>query len=228
MQPDTPRKLKALQSLYRIHENTMAPFDLACHKGCSVCCTPNVTLTSLEAFYLLSSLGPVGRDRVLSRILDKSHQNHFIPKITINAMVDLCMKGEDLPDEDSDPAWGACPLLDKGICTIYAFRPFGCRCMVSKKKCGDSGCADMDEFLVTVHNVFMQYLEHLDQHGVSANLNDLLPFMASGNRMEDFRLLGQLKTVDPLFLKNMPLSMVMVPPEHRKDITPILSEIQTI
>lgn len=219
---DMPRKLKALESLYRIHGRVTASFDSACHAGCLVCCTRNVTLTHLEAAYLLNHLDAVARQGALSRITKHCHLKRLVPKITINGMADMCMRGDDLPDEDSDPAWGPCPLLENDLCTVYEFRPFACRCMTSRQHCGQSGFADMDEFLVTVNNVFMQYLEHLDQQSVTANLSDLLPALDS-ETPEDI-----LNLQNPMALKNQPLTVLMVPPEHRERIRPIIAELQTI
>jgi Fe-S-cluster containining protein len=227
MQPDTPQKLKALQAIYRIHGRLMDSFDLACRMGCSTCCTRNVALTSLEAYHLTSQLGDNGRKEALVRIHAHSSKQRLIPAITINTMATRCMNGEDLPEEHSDPAWGPCPLLEDGLCTIYPIRPFACRSMASQKDCSRSGMADMSDFMMTVNNVFMQYLEHLDQGGIYANLSDLLPLMALEEIRGTFLETGRLKPPSSSFLENRPVAILMVPPEHRQRITPILEELQT-
>lgn len=228
MNANTPRYLRALQALYRIHDGLIEPRNLACTKGCSTCCTRQVTLTSLEGFYILESLEQGARQTALERIHGQKHLKHGIPGLTINGMAELCRKGEDVPDEDSDPAWGPCPLLDDGLCTVYPFRPFACRCMVSDSPCGESGLADMGAFLMTVSNVFMQYLEHLDQKGLTANLSDLLPALAEAETYAAYRLTGSMDARGLGFLKNLPLSVLMVPPEHRDRLRPILDDLQKI
>jgi hypothetical protein len=133
--------------------------------------------------------------------------------------------GESLPDEESDPDWGPCPLLEEDRCTVYALRPFSCRAMVSSAHCGISGFADMDEFLVTVNNVFMQYLEHMDQGGMTANMTDMILAFSEEGVMERYRETGELEDAPAFFLRNRPVSILMIPPEHRKKMEPILAEL---
>lgn len=224
----TARIITALAALYRIHDRLTGARPLACIRGCSTCCTRNVTLTSLEAFYILEGLDPESFTDVLDRIASRRHLRYLIPEITINTMADHYMKGLSVPDEDSDPAWGACPLLDGGLCTVYDRRPFACRSMVSATPCGDGGMADMDAFLMTVGTVFMQYLEHLDSKGCFANLNDLLPILADEKNMGTYRETGTCPVPGERFLRNRPLSVLMIPPDQREALRPILMEIQSI
>lgn len=224
--PDILQKLTVLEAMYTRHEHILESFELACTEGCSVCCTRNVSLTSLEAFFLLEGLEPEDRDMALSRIKNRMDQKRMIPAITINHMADLCMRGEDLPEEDSDPDWGPCPLLEAGRCTVYPVRPFACRCMVSSENCAMSGMADMDEFLVTVNNVFMQYLEHIDQGSTSANISDMLLALEDPKVRDAYRMSGTLDNEGSSgFLKNQEITILMVPPEYRERINDILSEL---
>ena len=228
MHTDMPRKLMALQTFYRIHEKTLEPVELACKKGCSVCCTRNVTLTSLEAYYLMSHLGPDGRDAALSRIQNQAHLRHMIPSITLNRMAEMCMNGQEPPEDESDPSWGPCPLLQDGLCTVYEVRPLACRVMVSRAHCSDSGFADMDEFLVAVNNVLMQYLEHIDAGSIMGNMNDLLPVFADEKHRDSYWKTGHLNLSSGRFIKNQPLTMLMVPPEHRERIQTVLRDIEKV
>ena len=222
---DISMKLAVLETMYKIHDRILASYDLACAEGCSVCCTRNVSVTSLEAFFMLDNLDPDKRDNALARIQGQMDKKRLIPAITINRMADLCMNGYDLPEEECDPAWGACPLLEDGRCTVYSVRPFGCRCMVSSENCGLSGLADMDEFLVTVNNVFMQYLEHIDQGSTSANISDMLLALSDPHALSAYRITGLFEINTPGFLSNQPISILMVPPEYRERINDILSEL---
>ncbi|GAB6096507.1 hypothetical protein JCM14469_27600 [Desulfatiferula olefinivorans] len=228
MPADPVRTLAALAALYRIHDRLTGTWAPACTRGCSTCCTRNVTLTSLEAFYLLDGLDPETRSGLLDRIAARRHLRRLTPAITINTMADLCMKGLPVPDEDSDPAWGPCPLLDEGLCTVYDRRPFACRSMVSLTPCGPGGMADMTELMMTVGTVFMQYLEHLDPNGCFANLSDLLPLLSETGAMAAYRRSGTCAAPDERFLKNRPLSVLMIPPDQREALRPILMEFQTL
>lgn len=228
MHPDMPRKLMALQTFYRIHEKAVDTVTLACQKGCSVCCTRNVTLTSLEAYFLMSHLGPAGRDVALSRLRRHAHRRHLIPTVTLNQMAEICMKGEEPPEDESDPAWGACPLLQDGLCSVYEVRPLACRAMVSRSHCENSGYADMDDFHVTLNNVLMQYLEHIDAGSLMGNLNDLLPLFADEHIRDTYWKTGCLEGDSNRLIENQPLTVLMAPPEHRERIMPILQDIQKV
>ena len=219
-------KLKMLERIYTLHEQQTHSAPRVCHNGCAVCCTRNVTVTSLEAFFLLDSLEPEKRERAISRIRSQAGEKRLIPRITINAMAERCMNGQDLPDEVCDPSWGPCPLLENNSCTVYPFRPFACRAMVSSENCGPTGEAVMDEFLVTLNNVLMQYLEHMDHENTSANMNDMLMCLAGDNNLEHYRKTGRLESPPGSFLPNLKLTMLMVPPEYRERIMPVLSSLQ--
>lgn len=226
---DGMTKLKKLEGLYRIHEDYLSSSESACHKGCATCCTRNVTITSLEGFYLLENLDEDKRAIALQRIQQQADKKRLIPLLTVNAMAQRCLNGEDLPEEEYDPSWTPCPLLDDdGACSVYAFRPLACRAMVSRNICGVSGEADMDDILFTVNNVFMQVLEHMDQGGTLANMMDLLMHLGVDGHWEHYKTHGTHPDPPASFLLNQPLSTLMVPPEHRAMIKPVIEELQEL
>jgi hypothetical protein len=49
--------------------------------------------------------------------------------------------------------------------------------MVSKRCCSETGFAEMDPVVMTVNDVFMQFIEHLDTGGFSGNFTDVLHLM---------------------------------------------------
>jgi hypothetical protein len=127
------------------------------------------------------------------------------------------MEGCEIPDEENDPGWGACPLLSNRICTIYRVRPFGCRSLVSIEECVVDGVATLSPLTLTVNNVFMQYIEHLDCNGVSGNLSDMFLALAKNNL-----------STQPITIRNQKMDGVMVPPEHRQKLGPLLQELSRI
>jgi hypothetical protein len=147
--------------------------------------------------------------------------------VTINQLAEICMNGQYPPDEEADPAWSPCPLLADQECPVYAFRPFGCRCMVSAQNCRETGWADMDPFTLTVNNVVLQYIEQIDADGYTGNLSDLLVFMASEDHRQMYRK-GQLSPLPPNLIPNRRMKALMVPPEHQQRIQPILQAIHRI
>ncbi|MBF0257674.1 MAG: YkgJ family cysteine cluster protein [Desulfamplus sp.] len=212
-------KLVILKKLFILFDRLSEELKKACLEGCSACCTRNVTLTGLEAKYVLDGLNSDEKEAILTKIVNESHKKRLVPQTTINELAKLCMAGEEPPEEFGDPAWGECPLLSDNRCMIYALRPFACRCMISKQRCDVTGFSEMDEYAVTLSNVFMQYLEHIDIGGHFGNLSDML-LIEGGNK-------SHVATIQPdNILVNKSLEMLMVPLEDREMIAHVIKEIQ--
>jgi len=221
---DIPSKLALLQRVYDLYDEFIENWDTACHRRCARCCTRNVTMTTLEGYGIIHHLLETGSLDRLEKIDTEAGKPRFQPQITVNLMAKLCRDGSDLPEESIDPAWGPCPVLQDNECSLYAVRPFGCRSMVSSSNCAEIGCADMDPFIITANTVFQQVLEHIDVMGCFGNFTDILRVL----RLEDHRksyeqrkLICQRVTLLP----NRPLRLLMVPPEHRNRIQPIIQAL---
>ena len=222
---DLYTKLDILDQIYEIYNKFINEIETACKKFCSTCCTRNVIMTSLEGYKIADFLLKNNKSELFNRIKNDSNKKRFQPKITTNKIADLCIHGKELPFEEIDSSWGSCPLLMDNECPIYNLRPFSCRCMVSKTNCIDK--ADMDPFVLTVNNVFLQYIEHIDQQGFSGNLTDVLLFMESENNRKNYNS-ELLKNSGKKLIINMPMSILLVPPEHEQQIRPIISSLQKI
>jgi hypothetical protein len=219
--------LAVLEQLYQIYENFFGAQKMACGKGCSLCCTRNVTLTTLEGYYIVKHLGPVGQAAVFHGLRKYAALERLRPKLTINAMAECCSQGLDAPDEPSDPGWGSCPALAGDLCPLYRARPFACRAMISRQSCHDTGYADMPDLVLTASNIILQTIEHIDAKGFSGNFTDVLLFLAESENRKAYAL-GQLGTPGEGLLANRPLTVLMVPPEHRKAIQPLIQAIQAL
>ena len=136
-------------------------------------------------------------------------------------MAQLCLQGRPLPDELNDPSAGGCPLIDNDICPIYEVRPFGCRAMLSTVTCDLGGEASMPPLILTVNNIVMQVIESLDRPGASGNMIDLLLFFSDPHRRRAYELQQDLPWPPPL-VPNQSIPVLMVPPEHRKAVQPLL------
>ena len=236
---DFQKEMEKLGRLYRVYDRATAAFPVACKEKCDDCCTCNVVVTSLETAWLLSRLSKdeiTGlRERLEAGVPEKRYQ----PGYTTNGFALACIEGRTLEDEENDPAWGKCPLLEDGRCTVYHARPFGCRNMMSEAACADAGYARMPELALTLNNIFLQYIEHMDYQGVSGNLTDMLvlylkhavPYGTPGQKSHAFPLsLENLKDSDKtgIFIRNMKIPALMIPPEHRADAAPVLDEINAL
>ena len=225
-------EIKSLERVYDIYGRTISDFPVACGVGCADCCTCNVTLTSLEAAYIFAGLDKGRIEALADRIKAAGTGRRYRPSLTTNGFAGACLSGEPVAEEENDPAWGTCPLLEDGRCTIYEVRPLGCRNMMSNVRCADTGYADMPSLALTLNNLFLQYVEGLDTLSFSGNLTDMLDLYLTaghGNATPLYLSLEKLQYSDKkgLFIGNQPVPAWMVPPEHRDRAAPVLKALNT-
>jgi hypothetical protein len=221
------RKLKALDRIYAVYDEYARTLASACRMHCHTCCTTHVTLTTLEAYKICTALPPGEREKRFDRIRAASDLKRFRPTTTTNALAELCAADADLPPEPDESTRSQCPLLAAELCTIYAWRPFNCRCLISRTPCAESGYADMDEAEVAVNTIFLQTIEHVDADGCSGNLLDLLEVLADEDRRAAYAG-GTLHCSGNGLIANRPMKVLMVPPEYRRQIEPILQRLRGI
>ncbi|MBC2711889.1 MAG: YkgJ family cysteine cluster protein [Desulfosarcina sp.] len=220
-------KLTILERMVEIYDRFVSEFDLACEKYCAHCCTANVTMTTLEGYRIIANLEKTGETRYLETIARKSHPDRFMPRVSINRMADICARDGDPPEEHLNPDAGPCPVLAGDACPLYPARPFGCRCMVSARNCGETGFADMDPFILTVNDVFLQHVEHIDAQGYTGNFADVMQFLESDENRKNYAT-GRLGVAATGLVANQPVFVLMIPPEHRERIQPLLTQIRSI
>ena len=224
---DLNSKIAVLDQIYREYEKFVDRLDIACKKYCAECCTRNVTLTTLEGYLIATHMISYGESGLLENIESALPKKRFQPLTTTNRLADLCMKGGDPPEEKHHDSNERCPLLKDNLCPIYPVRPFACRCFVSKKDCRKQGYAEVDPFVLSVNNLFLQVIEHVDSQGFSGNLIDVVKFMASKNNRHNYKG-NTLNHQDTALIPNLKISVLMIPPEHRVKITPIFKALQNI
>ena len=220
-------KLDALERVYQIYEDYSTSLDLACRAKCSHCCTTNVTMTTLEAYKIIDDLGASGRLDIVTGLSEPGTGKRFQPLLTTNRLAELCAADAKVPEEDTAGDWQECNLLTDSLCTIYDLRPFGCRCFVSRQNCGETGYADVDDFTASVNTVFLQVIEHLDAQGCSGNLIDVLQCMASEDNRRAYTN-NNLNCEQKGLIVNWELKVLMIPPEHRARIEPLLQQLRGI
>ena len=224
---DLNAKLTILERMVAIYDQFIGDYDLACEKYCAHCCTANVTMTTLEGFRIFDHLERSANAQCLETISANIHPERFRPQISINRMADICARDGDPPEEHLNPEAGPCPVLEEDACRLYSVRPFACRCMVSAQNCGQTGFADMDPFILTVNDVFLQHLEHIDAQGYTGNFADVMQFLAVAENRSNY-VAGHLGPAPEGLVPNQPVFVLMIPPEHRERIQPILKQIRSI
>jgi len=221
------RKLKALDRIYAVYDDFVRTQTTACRMHCHACCTTHVTLTTLEAYKICEALPAGERLRLFNRIRAAVDVKRFRPTTTSNALAELCAADGDLPEEPDEAVRAECPLLAEELCSIYALRPFNCRCFISRTPCLESGFAEMDDVLVAVNTLFLQTVEHVDADGCSGNLLDVIEVLANEEKRENYAF-GRLHCIANGLIANRPMQVLMVPPEHRQRIEPMLQRLRTI
>jgi Fe-S-cluster containining protein len=184
-------------------------------------------MTTLEGCKIVDDLITTGKLDVIDRLKEMEKMPRFQPLLTTNRMAELCAADAKVPEEDTADQWQDCALLKDSLCTIYDRRPFGCRCFVARQNCGETGYADIDDFTASVNTVFLQVIEHLDAEGCSANLIDVLQFMAYEDNRRAYGQ-GQVNCEENGLIVNWALKVLMIPPEHRERIEPILRQLREI
>ena len=229
-------KIRVLKKIYSVYKAFTADLDLSCGKGCSFCCTCNVTLTGLEAAYLLDSLDKDARTRLFETLNRHFPEKRFVPQSTTNQFAELCINGQEAPQEENDPFWGTCPLLENKLCTVYRARPFGCRSLISETLCSQTEYARIPPLALTVNNVLLQYIEHIDCGGIFGNLSDVLSVLSTDRRRQEFTKadgsFDWIEKQDPRIkdrlLKSRKIPALLVPPEHKSEVMPLVKEISNI
>jgi len=224
---DTDTKLDRLDSLYRLYDETVARLPAACAPGCAHCCTRNVIVTTLEGWRLVDRLDAGSLERLHHRLEGAAERPRFRPRITVNRLAELAMTDEEPPEEACDPAWSPCPLLADDLCPVYDLRPFACRCMFSTVVCGPGGYAAQDDYLITANTVFQPVIEHLDVPGGTGNLVDVLQYLRGAEQCSLYRT-GMIRPEAAGLPANRPVRMLMLPPEHRERLQPVVGRIQKL
>ena len=222
------RRLRLLERLYALHDHFTADLDaLACGLHCDTCCTRNVTMTTLEGRYLLDGLSSPERRRLLEIVRVQADRPRYRPAITTNMLARMCIEGREPPEERPPDEPAHCPLLEEKACPVYDRRPFGCRCFVSRQRCGDHGYADVDEWVLTANTVFLQTIEQLDCPGCFGNFSDVLLALNNWGITAAESLPAQDCEAAGL-LANQPTRALMIPPEHMERVQPLLQAIRAL
>lgn len=219
-------KLSALDQIYQVYDNFICGLDLACKKNCAHCCTTGVSLTTLEGYKIIGWLEAKEVAGWIAKIRQAAKRSRFGLKMTTNQFADMCAEGIE-PAAEESAAWSQCPFLTDNECPLYPVRPFGCRCLVSRRNCGKTGYADMDDFVLSVNTVFLQTIEHLDAGGCSGNLIDVLGTLGSPENRQCYQN-NSLTCSEAGLIPNQPLKVLMIPPEYHSRMEPILQALREI
>lgn len=206
----------ALRALYSWHAAWSADFPRACGPGCATCCTANVSLTSLEARYLVAS--PLFQETpgMGEKIRCLAAGPLYRPTSTINQVAACCLAQQELPADTGEHVGGVCLFLDDlRQCRIYAHRPLSCRAMASRVRCRAGSEAVVEPLVLTVNLALQQIIEHLDQEGVFGSLPEVVAWVLGGG----------VARVLPV---NQPLPGFLVAADERERFNALLRELAAL
>jgi len=69
------RQLAVLDQLYKIYDQFVDSLDIVCEKFCADCCTCNVTMTTLEAYKIISALDFDSRQTMMDKLNQQMMKN---------------------------------------------------------------------------------------------------------------------------------------------------------
>ncbi len=166
-------KTQILFSIYDIFDKWNNGLVTACLRGCSSCCTQNVTITAVEGVAILRYILSEDKSRWLAEKLS-SARSHQPPRMTTNDFAGACIEGRDVDPGHRDNL-SACPFLENNLCQIYPVRPFGCRLFVSTTTCSIRKPAQISDAYFEATTAVSQLIEHLGQREYWGNMLDVLP-----------------------------------------------------
>jgi len=168
-------------------------------------------MTTLEGGLIIAFLGERQEIAQTGNLLAKMSPT-VAPAVTANEYAETYLNREEAALQNDPAPWNfsPCIFLNRGCCTIYPVRPFGCRSFNSIIPCPENDMAEVPPLVITVNAVCMQIIEHLDSDGgLWGNMADVLKVLLAGPKRteEQSRLLPARP--NPGFL---------VPPSERESV----------
>lgn len=225
-------KPQILQIIYDAFEAWASPQSWACKRGCSACCTQNVTISAVEGEYILDHIIKNDKQQwLVDKLQSDIHPQQ--PQQTINQFAAACLAGKETEEEDP-PTYSPCPFLEESACSIYPARPFGCRCFLSLHRCSPNRSAVVSESYIAASTTLNQLIEHLGQGEYWGNMLDVLPALLDQSKYRSIAEKMTNNTSSMLSRTNVltaqPLPGFMIGNEEYNDVAPLLESIfnQTI
>ncbi len=219
-------KEKILLGIYEEFETWAQQEKTICKKGCTVCCTQNVTMAAVEGDLIHRHIRENDTMEWFAEKLQKKG-NTQRPEMTTNGFAAACLQGEDVESGSYGNA-STCPFLENDNCSIYSVRPFSCRCFVSEETCIPGMPAVIPESHLSASTAVMQIIEHLGQGEYWGNMLDVLLALSDlpENRKYNEFLPASLPDQGRTHLvKALPLPGFLLLEEEMETVDPLLQKI---
>ena len=221
-------KEKILLGIYEEFEKWARQEKTVCTEGCAVCCTQNVTMAAVEGDLIHRHIRENKQMEWFAEKLQEKGRTRR-PEMTTNGFAAACLQGEDV-ECGSYGNKSVCPFLEDDRCSIYAVRPFACRCFASEEKCQRGTAAVVPESYLSASTAVMQIVEHLGQGEYWGNMLDVLLALSDlpENRKYNELLPASLPDQGRAHLvKALPLPGFLLLEEEMEKIGPLLQGIFT-
>ena len=198
-----------------------------CAKGCSTCCTDNVTITALEGERILDYVLREGKQQWFATALRSSR---IPPKanLTENGYVKSIMEGLDA-EEEAERTFSRCPFLVDEVCGFYPVRSFSCRSFISAHRCSPEDPAEITDEYALSCSIVTQIIEHVGQGEYWGNMIDMLLALLDNSKYRDIAELvnDPARCAESRFrlLRAEPVPGFLLDDEGYKRIEPLLAAI---
>jgi Fe-S-cluster containining protein len=174
-------KQQVVKTIYRHFDDwSSSQLTTACCRGCTTCCTQNVTITALEGEIIIDYIRERGLAKWFTKKLEENLPDES-PVMTTNQFAKACLE-----EKETDPGQGSfskrCPFLASGSCMIYEARPFGCRSFISTSTCIPGFPASVPQYFMSAVTAVNQIIEHLGQKEYWGNMLHVLYLLAASER----------------------------------------------
>ncbi|MGL1930996.1 MAG: YkgJ family cysteine cluster protein [Desulfotalea sp.] len=217
---------KILRSIYNSFQTWADDREVACKKGCSTCCTQNVTVTAPEAELIHKYALDNGIQEYLAKIL-ATPRTPIKTAMTTNDFAKACLNGEnDSPQPSAN--FTPCLFLQDNICGIYEVRPFACRAFCSTIACDKDQIATISEPHTASLTAVYQIIEHVGQRKFWGNFYDVLIAMTENPTYKEAGILlnkEMVSSAQKRLLTAKPLAGFILNEDDMKEAEPLLNTI---
>lgn len=201
--------------------------NTACAKGCSTCCTQNVTVTATEAEKIFKYAIAQKKEGWLAEIL-ATKRTSVKPTMTTNDFAAACLEGREVDPGQASDFSEPCLFLENGVCQIYDVRPFACRTFISRTQCSTNTPALVSDNYAATVTALSQLVEHVGQKEHWGNLFDVLIAISD---ISAYKECAQKNTVQDLLeargktLTAQPLAGFLLTEENLTEAQDVLESI---
>lgn len=216
-----------LETIFYLYDTWIRDLPVACHKGCTTCCTLNVSISWLEGRRIHRFIKANCMEEWLAWQLAKAARVSQ-PQMTTNAFAGACLAHKDIDLLPVDHS-GVCPFLEDNLCCIYEVRPFACIGFASQTSCRPGEPARVPPYYMAATTAIGQILEHLSQGSPWGNMISILLTLSE---TPAFRRVGEILANPEMIrqhrqacLTALPLPGFLISAEEQSQVFPLLQKI---